>query len=207
MRVGIVAYEGADELDVVAPHRILGAAGFDVEVVAEERGEVALSEGLVVAATGDFTTCPPLDVLLVTGGSSTETDRGRRVQQRNERLLAFVRDRGANAQLVSAVCTGAFILAEAGLLAGRRVNTHWQYRDELDELMRRRGEPVEIVAERVVWDGDLVTCGGVTSAIDLSLDVVAHCLGEDHRRAVDAVLERSTPAVDDRARAQMMQTR
>lgn len=87
------------------------------------------------------------------------------------------------------------------------MNTHWQYRDELDELMRRRGEPVEIVAERVVWDGDLVTCGGVTSAIDLSLDVVAHCLGEDHRRAVEAVLERSTPAVDDRARAQMMQTR
>lgn len=194
MRVGIVVYEGADELDVVGPHRVLAAAGFDVVLVAEQRGQVVLSEGLVVMATTDFATCPPLDVLLVTGGSSADVDRGRRVQQCDEHTLEFVRDRAAEAELVSAVCTGAFILAEAGLLAERRVNTHWQYRDELTELMRRRGEPVEIVAERVVWDDDLVTCGGVTSAIDLALAVVERHLGRDRRLAVEAVLEPTTPA-------------
>src|SRR5437588_10996067 len=101
--------------------------------------------GLVVEANHTFDDCPPLDVLLVAGGSSGSETAGRRVEQRNEPTIAFIRERARDAQLTASVCTGAFLLAEAGVLSGRRANTHWMYRDELRELMSARGEPFDLV--------------------------------------------------------------
>jgi transcriptional regulator GlxA family with amidase domain len=191
---GILVFPGADELDVVGPFRVFTAAGIDTRLVAERAGPVTLGNGLVVEARHAFDDCPPLDVLLVAGGSSGSDTAGRRVEQRNERTVAFVRDATKQAGIIASVCTGAFLLAEAGVLSGRRANTHWMYRDELTSLMAERGEPFELVPERVVWDGDLVTAGGVTSGIDLALEIVERLFGLDRRRLVEAGLELETPA-------------
>ena len=130
---------------------------------------------------------------MLTGGSSESETAGRRVEQRNPRTIAFVRDAAEQTQLTASVCTGAFLLAEAGLLEDKRANTHWRYRDELRELMEQRGEPFVLVTERVVWDGDLVTAGGVTSGIDLGLEIVERLLGPKVRALVEQGLEIETP--------------
>lgn len=202
MDVGIFVFDGADSLDVIGPMRVFSgvneirdfvdAPEVRVHLVAEHDRPVTLAHGPIAEPTTTFDRCPPLDVLVVPGGSSTSETVGRRVQQRNESAIAFVRERSAAADVTASVCTGAFILAEAGLLAGRRANTHWRWRDELRELMDARGESVEIVAERVVWDGDVVTAGGVTSGIDLALVVLERLCGADTRKAVEAAVERET---------------
>ena len=192
---GILVFPGADELDVVGPFRVLTAARVETLLVAERPGPVTLGNGLVLHATTAFEDCPALDVLVVTGGSSESETAGRRVEQRNERTVAFVRDAAKRAPLTASVCTGAFLLAEAGALDGRRANTHWRYRDELRELMAARGAPFELVTERVVWDGeDLVTAGGVTSGIDLGLEIVGKLFGPEVRSLVEQGLEIQTPA-------------
>jgi cyclohexyl-isocyanide hydratase len=190
---GIFVFAGADELDVVGPFRVFTAAAVQVVLIAERPGPIRLGNGLVIEATHTFDDAPALDVFLVPGGSSENDEAGRRVEQRNDRALAFVAEAAKGAGLVASVCTGAFLLASAGLLAGRRASTHWRYRDELRELMAERGEPVEVLAERVVWDGDLVTAGGVLSGIDLALEIVERLRGPKVRDLVRAGLEQETP--------------
>jgi cyclohexyl-isocyanide hydratase len=200
--VGILVFEGADSLDVFGPMRVLSGLNelrgymevpdVVVHLVAASMEPVHLAHGPAITPDSTFAECPPLDVLLVVGGSSGSTTVGRRVQQRNPDVLAFVRDRARDARVTASVCTGAFILAEAGLLAGRRANTHWRWREELRELMAGRNEPIEVVAERVVWDGDVVTAGGVTSGIDLGLAIVERFAGSDARNALEAMVERET---------------
>jgi cyclohexyl-isocyanide hydratase len=192
--VGIFVFQGADELDVVGPFRVFAAAGMDVLLVAERGAQIRMGNGLTVQPTATFESCPSIDVLLVPGGSSDSPSAGRRVEQKNETALAFVRARAREAHVMASVCTGAFIAAEAGLLAGKRANTHWAFRQELLDLMRDRGEPFELIPERVVWDGDLVTAGGVTSGIDLALAVVERMIGADARKRVEAAVERETPS-------------
>lgn len=203
MDAGILVFDGADELDVVGPFRVLASVGdvrrfveapeMRLHLVAERDGPVRLGNGLVISPTETFQSCPPLDVLVVPGGSSESDVAGRRVQQRNPPAIAFVRSRATTARVTASVCTGAFLLAEAGLLAGRRANTHWRYREELRSLMAARGEDLELVPERVVWDGAVATAGGVTSGIDLALSLVEHLCGPAVRAAVSAALERETP--------------
>lgn len=207
MEAGIFVFDGADELDVVGPFRVFaavndvapftGGPSLDVHLVAEAPGPVRFDHGLEVRPTSTFDDCPELDLLVVPGGGSGSETAGRRVQQRNDVVIAFVRERARKAAVTASVCTGAFILAEAGLLNGKRANTHWRHRDELRELMSSRGEPFELVGERVVWDGDLATAGGVTSGIDLALAVVERLCGKRTRSAVEAVLELQTPQLDE----------
>ncbi|MFN2642263.1 MAG: DJ-1/PfpI family protein [Actinomycetota bacterium] len=203
MEVGIFVFEGADELDIVGPYRVFGAVGdvapfvpaptLTVRLVAEKHGPIRLAHGMSIDATESFESCPPLDVLFLPGGGSNSETAGRRIEQKKGSSIAFVRERAEQASIVASVCTGAFLLAEAGLLAGRRANTHWHSRAELGELMERRGEKFELVPQRVVWDGDLVSGGGVTSGIDIALEIVARLCGEPVRAAVEAVLELETP--------------
>ncbi|HVF12554.1 MAG TPA: DJ-1/PfpI family protein, partial [Actinomycetota bacterium] len=125
MEVGILVFNGADELDVVGPYRVFGAVNemaaalnapeMNLHLVAEALGSVQLGAGLVIMPTDVYITCPELDVLLVPGGSSSNPEFGRRAQQANHQTVDFVRARSEEAKLTSSVCTGAFILAEAGL--------------------------------------------------------------------------------------------
>lgn len=210
-RVGVLLFDGVEPLDAIGPAQVLWSTAsarrwlppfrpVEVVLVAESSGPVTAGYGLVLHATHGYDTCPPLDALVIPGGTGGEDDDrtariGRRFQARHEPTLAFVRalaDRGA---VVASVCTGAFVVAGAGLLAGRRGNTHWSARDELVGFMAARGEPFALVPERVVDDGDIVTAGGVSSGIDLALALVERVLGVAVRELTAEIVEQETPTV------------
>jgi len=101
----------------------------------------------------------------------------------DDEALAWVRSVGEKAQWVTSVCTGSLILGAAGLLEGYRATSHWAWRDYLKLF------GAEPVAERVVFDRNRVTGGGVTAGIDFALALTAQIAGEDYARAVQLGLE------------------
>ena len=165
--IGIVVYPGMEELDFVGPLEVFGAMttldrAWQVATIAESAGPVEGSYGLSVNPNHTFADAPPLDVILVPGGM------GSRREVDNPRMIDFVRKAGRNASYLTSVCTGAFILHRAGFLSGKRAITHWG----AVEWLRQLGD-VEVVQERFVQDGNVITSAGVSAGIDMALYLVS----------------------------------
>jgi len=167
MHVQILIYDGFDELDAVAPFEILAAAGFTTELVTlGETGSVRTAHGMSIVPHGRLSPAP--DLLVVPGGGwAARAARGAWAEVQDGELPTAIAERHAAGTVVAGVCTGAMILAASGLLRGRPAVTHHTALDELAEY----GADVRREA-RVVDDGDVLTAGGVTSAIDLALRVI-----------------------------------
>lgn len=179
-QIAMVLFPGMTALDVVGPQALLaGLAGPSFHLVAERIGPVASDTGLEIVATADFETCPrDLDVLIVPGGDGTPG------QMRNERLLAFLRDRAGRAAWVTSVCTGSLILGAAGLLTGYRATSHWCVRDRV--LPHFDAIPVD---ERVVFDRNRVTAAGISAGLDFALALSARLRDPDYARISQLVAE------------------
>lgn len=175
-RVAIVAVPPVQPLDVTGPAEVLSIAswvarprpGYDVEVVGADGVEpIPTRSGYaLVPARALADLDGPLDTLVVAGGHGARTASAATV----ERIAAAA----GRARRVASVCTGAFVLAEAGLLDGRRATTHWAYCDEL--AARRPAVTVERDPIFVV-DGPVRTSAGVTAGMDLALALVEEDLG------------------------------
>ncbi len=175
----ITLFEGVQSLDVTGPLEVLAAANqwrtangdepFYLLRTASLGGRaVRTSSGLLVTPDADLIGERARDVLLVPGGEGTRSPE--------PDLVRWLREHAPQAGLIVSVCTGAFLLAEAGLLAGRTVTTHWAYCDAL----AARFPDVSVTAEPIyVRDGDLITSAGVTCGIDLALALVEADLGRD----------------------------
>jgi transcriptional regulator GlxA family with amidase domain len=172
-RAQVLVYDGADELDVVAPFEILAAGGFEVELASLGSRQVRTAHGMTLRADGLLDPAP--DLLVVPGGGwlSRSAEGAWAEVQRGVAPEAIAR-RHAAGTVVAAVCSGVMIVAASGLLAGRPAVTH---HGALEELAGA-GALVSPDA-RVVDDGDLLTAGGVTSAIDLALHIVRSERGEE----------------------------
>jgi transcriptional regulator GlxA family with amidase domain len=179
-RVVIVAFEQALLLDIAGPlqafatARDLEVAGglpdpYELSVVAPGRGPTATSSGLAVVTTSlAALKGKAIDTLIVVGGL------GSRQAVHDARLIGWIARRARRARRVCSVCTGAFLLAAAGLLDGKRVTTHWWAADEL----RQRYPRIEIDADPIfLRDGKIWTSAGVTAGIDLALALVEEDLG------------------------------
>jgi transcriptional regulator GlxA family with amidase domain len=180
-RVGIVVFDGVEILDFCGPYEVFSVtrlpdhdgpedvSPYDVHLVAEHSTPCTTTGGMIVTPHHDFTTCPPLDLLLVPGGNGT------RREQANPAMLAWLRERARAAELVTSVCTGALVLGHAGLLDGRRATTHW----EALATMRSALPAVTVDATRhYIRDGDRMTAAGIAAGIDMALRIVADDLGE-----------------------------
>ena len=177
--VVILAYENALLLDVASTMQVFATYNmllggpeqppYAVRVVSGQGGLLNTSAGLAVL-TQPLPDPRGIDTLIVCGGA------GRHQAVKDDQLLDWVRAAASTARRVCSVCSGAFVLAAAGLLARRRVTTHWKYCEEL-----RRSHPELVVEEDAIFvnDGKFWTSAGVTSGIDLMLAL----LKEDHGHA------------------------
>src|SRR4051794_5450827 len=176
-RVVIAAFPDCMSLDVVGPAEVFASAGsYDVEVVAPDAEPFFMSNGMqVVPARAMHEVRGAIDTLLIAGGSGT------RRAATDERVLAWTRSAAKRSRRVSSVCSGAFVLAAAGLLDGRRATTHWQWGDTLASMF----PAVEVERDSIyVVDGNVYTSAGVTAGMDLALALVEEDLGAEVARTV-----------------------
>src|SRR4051812_33641183 len=173
MRTEILLFDGFDDLDAFGPFEILSGAGLDTRFVTlAPREFVTTSHGARVIPDGVL---GDPDLVLVPGGGwndGTQPTGLRAEVERGEIPTALGRRHAAGGR-VGSVCTGAMLLAAAGLLEGRPATTHHSALDDL----RAAGADVR-ADERVVDDGDIITAAGVTSGLDLALHLVSEALGE-----------------------------
>jgi len=174
-RIVVLAFDGTQSLDVVGPVEVFDVATrhgivppYEVEVVAPTAAPVVTTSGITLTparALGDGRA--PVDTFVVAGGQGVDAVVD------DPDLVAAVRRTAGRARRVASVCTGAFVLAEAGLLDGRRVTTHWA---SCRRLTRRYPELTVDPDPIFVRDGDVYTSAGVTAGMDLALALVE----EDH---------------------------
>ncbi|UQN69879.1 GlxA family transcriptional regulator [Burkholderia multivorans] len=175
----ILAFPRAQLLDVSGPLQVFASvnelalergrpAPYVPRIVAADAGPVETSSGVAVVADSLRSAARGIDTLIVAGG------KGVHAASRDARLVRWVRRQAARARRVASVCTGAFLLAEAGLLDGRRAVTHWTRCDEL----AARYPNVRVEADPIfIREGALWTSAGVTAGIDLALALVEEDLG------------------------------
>ncbi len=169
LRIGILIFDGAEELDFVGPYEVftmaaaLKAGSSEVLLIAERDLAIVCAKGMRVLPHATTADCGRLDVILVPGGQGT------RREVDNAPLLAWIADQAKTAAWTTSVCTGAMLLTAAGPARGRRVTTHWAF----IEALRARGEAAEVLEHyRYVQDGNIVTSAGVSAGIDMALWLV-----------------------------------
>jgi transcriptional regulator GlxA family with amidase domain len=184
--IAVLAFPAFQLLDVAGPLQVFStaneqmqkrglAAPYGLVVIAPGGGAVRATAGLELAAEPLTEAGTPIDTLVVAGG------QGLLEAANDHRLAAWVAGRAANTRRVASVCTGAFLLAAAGLLAGRRAVTHWDYCDRLARLYPN----IQVDPDPIfIRDGPYWTSAGVTAGIDLALALVEQDLGRDVALAV-----------------------
>lgn len=194
LQIGIVIYDDAEVLDFAGPYEVFATAArlcdsppWDVALISEH-ADVRARGGFPVRSHFTFAEMPPLDVLLVSGGVHTAA-------MCNPALLSALRQAAGTAQWVTSVCTGAFLLAEAGLLTDQQATTHWE---DIADLRERF--PALRVQETVRWveDGNRITSAGISAGIDMSLHLVERLhsreLAEKTARQMDYAWMQDDPA-------------
>lgn len=191
-RLALVVFDGFDELDAIAPFETLRSAGLDARLVVL-RGRsprVTARHGLVLEAHGaiDASEVAAGDwVIAIGGGYLAGATTGVRPEIERGEMPAFFAAARARGALLGSVCTGAMLLAAAGLVRGRRASTHHSALADL------AAAGAEAIRARVVDDGDLVTSGGVTSGLDFGLHLVGRLLGEEAKRKASERAEYPPP--------------
>ena len=175
-------FDGAEELDWAGPWEVFSSwahqwpgDGVEVFTVADGTEPVRCAKGLRVLPGETWETAPPIDVLLYPGGRGTRALLGN--QANRERLLELAR----GGTLMTSVCTGSLVYADAGLLDGRPATTHWGSLELLGSL----GSEIEVRPDdRFVDTGDVVTAAGVSAGIDMALYLVARLHSRERAREV-----------------------
>ena len=182
--IGIYLYNNVEVLDFAGPFEVFSIAQrlcamgvsdptnqlFKIVTIAEKEKTITSRGGLQVRPMHSIEYHPHLDVLIVPGGVVT-------AEMNKQQVLSWLSSTAERADITASVCTGAFLLAQAGLLNGMEVTTHWE---DIGEL--RQSFPELVVKENVRWidNGHIVTSAGISAGIDMSLHLVGRLAGKDH---------------------------
>jgi transcriptional regulator GlxA family with amidase domain len=174
--IAVALFDSVEELDFAGPWEVLSvwarawpADQVTVFTVAETLEPVTCAKGLRVLPERTWESVAEVDVLIYPGG------RGVMSQLGNQRIRDRMRRLAANGTLMTSVCTGALVYADAGLLDGRSVTTHWSAIEDLADLAR----DVDVRPEaRFVDTGEVITAAGVSAGIDMAL----HLIGRLHSK-------------------------
>ncbi len=185
--LAILIFDDVEVLDFAGPFEVFAVTSelnnyepFNVFLVAESQRTYKAVNGLQVVPDYEISNCPNPDILVVPGGVGTRT------QMNNQKLITWIQKVSEQAELVMSICTGARLLAKAGLLDGLEITTHHEAYDELRQLV-----PTAIVNERkrFVDQGKIITTGGISAGIDGSLYVVNKLLGREIAQKTAIYLE------------------
>ena len=186
-RVGILVFDDVEVLDFAGPFEVFAVAAelagqqhFRTVLVAKEERAFTAVNGLRILPNETFADGHRYDLLVVPGGFGT------RALLHDADVIAWVQAQAAQAEIVMSVCTGALVLATAGLLQGRRATTHHEVMDDLAAV----SASIAVVRDqRFVDEGDVITCGGISAGIDGSLHLVRRLLGEAAAERTAAYME------------------
>lgn len=181
-RIGIFLFDGAEELDWAGPWEVLSfwARSFpddDVEVYTISRTDdvITCAKGLKVLADYTWSTAPPVDVLVYPGGIGTRDHLG------DEIIHGWLEGKSKRGVLMTSVCTGALVYADAGLLKDRPATTYWGAMD----LLKSIDDSIELRHEdRFVDSGEVITAAGVSAGIDMALYLVKRLHSEERASEV-----------------------
>ncbi|WP_139195238.1 DJ-1/PfpI family protein [Curtobacterium sp. MCBA15_001] len=178
LRIAFLLFPDLTLLDLVGPAQVLTRLpGVHVEYVAATLDPIATDCGLALTPTATLSDATPADVLVVPGGDGAFT------AMLDPDVVAFVRREAERATWVTSVCTGAFVLGAAGLLAGKRATTHWASKPMLAAF---GATPAD---DRIVDDGSVVTAAGVSAGIDMALWLAAELAGQPEAERIQLQIE------------------
>ena len=171
LTVGILLFPRVEELDFVGPFEVLSyinkirPESTKVMLIAETAEPVEAFNGMKIIPDVTMENCPQLDILVVPGG------KGRYAAMKNSTIQKFIQQQAQKAKYITSVCTGAFLLAEAGLLTGKKATT---YHTAFAELA---AYSVEVLPQKVVHENNIITGAGVSSGIELGLYILKEEFG------------------------------
>ncbi len=179
---GFFVFDGAEELDWVGPWEVLASWSqgwpddrIETFTFSRTEGPITCAKGLRFIPDYTWETVPGFDVLIYPGGRGTRQHLG------DEQIRKWLAELAANDTLMTSVCTGSLVFADAGLLDGAPATTHWENLDQLVEL----GSDIEVRPDdRFVDHGSIVTAAGVSAGIDMALHLVGRLHSPERARAV-----------------------
>ncbi|ROS76162.1 cyclohexyl-isocyanide hydratase [Curtobacterium sp. PhB130] len=178
VRIAFLLFPDVTQLDLTGPAQVLSRVpGARVQYVAATLDPVPTDCGFSIVPTATFADADPADVLVVPGGD------GAFDAMLDPVVIDFVRREAERATWVTSVCTGAFVLGAAGLLAGKRATTHWASKPMLAAF------GATTVDERIVDDGSIVTAAGVSAGIDMALWFAAELAGQPAAERIQLYIE------------------
>lgn len=171
LTIGILIFPQVEELDFVGPFEVLSYVNkiqpnsTKILLVAETSDPLCAFNGMKIIPDTTLKNCPALDILVVPGG------QGRLVAMKNSAIIEFIKKQMSLAKYITSVCTGAFLLAEAGLLTGKKATTYHTAFSELESYS------VQVLPEKVVQNGKIITAGGVSSGLELGFYLLKQLFG------------------------------
>jgi transcriptional regulator GlxA family with amidase domain len=178
MRIAYVVYPAFTALDLVGPAEVISRwPDVEIHFVASASGPVRADCGITVVPTDTTESLTDPDLIVVPGSGNPLPVLGDQV------LINWLATAAPKCQWTASVCTGASLYAAAGLLDGKKTSTHWAFRD----VVRAYGP--EVVAERVVWERNHISCAGVSAGIDMALALTERVHGRDLAQALQLLIE------------------
>ncbi|UOY86875.1 DJ-1/PfpI family protein [Bacillus glycinifermentans] len=190
--VGLLLFDEVEVLDFAGPFEVFSVTAgsgeerpFEVKTISETGEAVTARNGLTVVPDFSIGNAPRFDILIVPGGPGA---RNREVY--NERLTGWIKKEAGQTELLLSVCTGALLLAKAGLLNGKSATTHWASYDRLEQEFPE----VNVVrGVKFVDEGNIVTSGGISAGINMSFHIIKRLLGEETARQTAKRMEYDSP--------------
>ncbi|MGG4443040.1 DJ-1/PfpI family protein [Brevibacillus fortis] len=178
-RVGIFIFDDVEVLDFAGPLEVFSVTSMEndshtpflVKTVSEKGNMIQTLNGLKVQPDYSFDNMPVFDILIIPGGVGA---REREVH--NEQVINWIREQMQQVELMASVCTGAFLLAKAGLLTGKKATTHWA---SLERLEKEFPEVIVQKGVKFIDEGNIVTSAGISAGINMSFHIIKRLVGAE----------------------------
>lgn len=194
--VGILLFDEVEVLDFAGPFEVFSITTlqghqdkpFSVYVISQTGEMVHARNGLMIKPTCSFGDAPDLDAVIIPGGYGAEE-----IEIHNDTIINWIREQSTKVKLVASVCTGAFLLAKAGLLDGKKATTHWM---DIDRLEREYPKIDIQRGLKYVDAGSIITSAGISAGLDMSLYIIKKMLGSEVARATAKRMEYDIVIID-----------